>query len=331
MALQALLEPEVKLSYSSLKPSVLVAGGAGFLGSHLCKKLLEENFQVTCVDSLVTSKRNNITDLEKNPSFSFIETDIRDPQELKEVDLIFNLAAAASPPDYLALPIETLETGSIGTQNLLELAKKSGARFIHASTSEVYGDPLVHPQVEEDWGNVNPIGPRSVYDESKRFSEALCFAYKRSFDLDIGVMRIFNTYGPNMRPNDGRVVSNFIVQALSGEPLTIYGNGSQTRSLCYVDDMIEGIFLLGMKNYYSGPVNLGNPNEISVREFAKIILELTGSNSKILEKPLPQDDPTRRCPDILKAKKELGWEPIVSLKIGLNKTINYFNNELFRK
>lgn len=328
MALQALLEPGVKLSYSSLKPSALVAGGAGFLGSHLCKRLLEENFQVTCVDSLITGERKNIIDLEKNPSFSFIETDIRNPQGLKEVDLIFNLAAAASPPDYLALPIETLETGSIGTQNLLELAKKSGARFIHASTSEIYGDPLVHPQVEEDWGNVNPIGPRSVYDESKRFSEALCFAYKRSFDLDIGVMRIFNTYGPNMRPNDGRVVSNFIVQALSGKPLTIYGNGFQTRSLCYVDDMIEGIFLLGMKKNYNGPINLGNPNEISVLKFAEIILELTGSSSEIIEKPLPKDDPTRRCPNISKAKTELNWKPLVDLKAGLKKTIIYFSTHI---
>lgn len=313
------------MSYSSLKPSALVSGGAGFLGSHLCKRLLQENFQVICVDSLVTGERKNIIDLESNPSFSFIETDIRNPKGLQEVDIIFNLAAAASPPDYLALPIETLETGSVGTQNLLELAKKSGARFIHASTSEVYGDPLVHPQIEEDWGNVNPIGPRSVYDESKRFSEALCFAYKRSFDLDMGVMRIFNTYGPNMRPNDGRVVSNFIVQALTRKPLTIYGNGSQTRSLCYVDDMIEGIFSLGMKKGYPGPVNLGNPNEISIREFSELVLELTGSSSEIIEKPLPQDDPTRRCPDISKAKKELFWEPTIDLKAGLSKTIKYFS------
>lgn len=311
-----------------LKKSALVAGGAGFLGSHLCARLLEENFDVVCVDSLVTGRRRNIDTLSQDPSFHFILGDIRHVKDLPEADLIFNLASSASPPDYLARPIETLESGSQGTQTLLDLAARCDARFIQASTSEIYGEPSVHPQNEAYWGNVNPIGPRSVYDEAKRFSEALCFAYHRSHNLDIGVMRIFNTYGPNMKPNDGRVVSNFIVQALSGRPLTVYGSGNQTRSLCYVDDLIQGIYLLATKEGCVGPLNLGNPAEISVQEIACLILELTGSDSEIIQQPLPQDDPSRRCPDITKAQDILGWRPRMDLRSGILHTIQYFRDQL---
>ncbi len=305
----------------------LVTGGAGFLGSHLCDLLLTKGYEVVCVDNLVTGNDRNIAHI-KRDTFSFVEHDVTKPLYLEEkLDFVYHLASPASPVDYLELPIQTLKVGALGTHNMLGLAKKHKARFLLASTSEVYGDPKVNPQPEEYWGNVNPIGPRGVYDEAKRFAEALTMAYHRAHKLDTRIVRIFNTYGPRMRLDDGRVVPNFIGQALRGEDLTVYGDGKQTRSFCYVSDEIEGIYRL-MMSEYPFPVNIGNPEEYTILEFAKIIIKITGSKSKITFKPLPVDDPKQRRPDITKAKKILKWEPNVSLEQGLKETIKYFKDIL---
>jgi dTDP-glucose 4,6-dehydratase len=301
----------------------LVTGGAGFLGSHLCDLLLAKRYEVICVDSIITGNEQNVAHI-KTGEFSFIKHNVTKPLHLDgKIDLIFHLASPASPIDYLELPIQTLKVGALGTHNMLGLAKEKGARFLLASTSEVYGDPLVNPQPEEYWGNVNPIGPRGVYDEAKRFAEAMTMAYHRYHKLDTRIVRIFNTYGPRMRLKDGRVVPNFISQALSGEDITVYGDGSQTRSFCYVSDEIEGIYRLMMSDY-TLPVNIGNPEEHTILEFAEIILKITGSRSKIAFKELPVDDPKQRRPDITKAKNLLNWEPQVSLEAGLKETIKYF-------
>jgi len=305
----------------------LVTGGAGFLGSHLCDLLLEKGHEVVCVDNLITGNEQNIAHINQD-GFSYIRHDVSKPLYLKgKIDLIFHLASPASPIDYMELPIQTLKVGALGTHNMLGLAKEKNARFLLASTSEVYGDPLVNPQSEEYWGNVNPVGPRGVYDESKRFAEAITMAYHRYHGIDTRIVRIFNTYGPRMRMNDGRVVPNFIRQALCSEDITVYGDGSQTRSFCYASDEVEGIFRL-MNSDYVLPVNIGNPEEHTILEFARIILELTGSNSKIIFKDLPVDDPKQRRPDITKAKKILKWEPEVSLEQGLKRTIEYFRDVL---
>ncbi len=303
----------------------LVTGGAGFLGSHLCDLLLARGYEVICVDSIITGNEQNIAHI-KTDKFSFIKHNVTKPLYLDgKIDLIFHLASPASPIDYLELPIQTLKVGALGTHNMLGLAKEKGARFLLASTSEVYGDPLVNPQPEEYWGNVNPIGPRGVYDEAKRFAEAMTMAYHRYHKLDTRIVRIFNTYGPRMRLKDGRVVPNFISQALRGEDITVYGDGSQTRSFCYVSDEIEGIYRLMMSDY-TLPVNIGNPEEHTILEFAEIILKITGSRSKIAFKELPVDDPKQRRPDITKARKLLKWEPRVSLEVGLKETIKYFKS-----
>jgi dTDP-glucose 4,6-dehydratase len=305
----------------------LVTGGAGFLGSHLCDLLLEKGYEVICVDNLITGSAQNIAHI-KSDRFSYREHDVTKPLYLEEmIDFLYHLASPASPVDYLELPIQTLKVGALGTYNMLGLAKEKKARFMLASTSEVYGDPLVNPQSEEYWGNVNPIGPRGVYDEAKRFAEAMTMAYHRYHKLDTRIVRIFNTYGPRMRLNDGRVVPNFIRQALCGEELTVYGDGSQTRSFCYVSDEIEGIYRLMMSDY-TLPVNIGNPEEHTILEFAKIILRITGSSSKIMFEELPVDDPKQRRPDITKARNILGWEPEVPLEQGLKETIKYFKDML---
>ncbi len=305
----------------------LVTGGAGFLGSHLCDLLLTKGLDVICVDNLVTGNEQNISHI-KTDKYSYLKHDVTKSLYLNEkIDFLFHLASPASPIDYQELPIQTLKVGALGTHNMLGLAKEHNARFLLASTSEVYGDPLVSPQSEEYWGNVNPIGPRGVYDEAKRFAEAMTMAYHRYHDLDTRIVRIFNTYGPRMRLNDGRVVPNFISQALRGEDLTVYGDGSQSRSFCYVSDEIEGIYRLMMSDYPL-PVNIGNPEEHTILEFAKIILNITGSDSKIAFRPLPVDDPKQRKPDITKAISILGWEPRVSLGQGLEKTIKYFKDSL---
>ncbi len=301
----------------------LVTGGAGFLGSHLCDLLLEKGHEVISVDNLITGDAQNIAHI-KNDRFSYIRHDVTKPLYLEDkIDFLFHLASPASPMDYLELPIQTLKVGALGTHNMLGLAKEKKARFLLASTSEVYGDPLVNPQTEEYWGNVNPIGPRGVYDEAKRYAEAITMAYHRYHGIDTRIVRIFNTYGPRMRLNDGRVVPNFIRQALRGEDLTVYGDGSQTRSFCYVSDEIEGIYRLMMSDYVF-PVNIGNPEEHTILEFAKIILRITGSSSNIIFKELPVDDPKQRKPDITKARKLLKWEPCVSIEQGLKETIKYF-------
>ncbi len=305
----------------------LVTGGAGFLGSHLCDLLLKNGFDVICVDNLITGSKQNVSHI-KTDKFSFLEHDVTKPLYLDEkIDYLFHLASPASPIDYQELPIQTLKVGALGTHNMLGLAKEHNARFLLASTSEVYGDPLVSPQNEEYWGNVNPIGPRGVYDEAKRFAEAMTMAYNRYHSLDTRIVRIFNTYGPRMRLNDGRVVPNFISQALRGEDLTVYGDGSQSRSFCYVSDEIEGIYRLMMSDYPL-PVNIGNPKEHTILEFAKIILKITESGSKIAFRPLPVDDPKQRRPDITKARSILGWEPRISLGLGLKETIKYFKDIL---
>lgn len=303
---------------------ILVTGGAGFIGSHLCKNLLENNNQVVCLDNFYTGSKNNIVELLKNPNFHLIEQDVVEPFT-EEFDEIYNLACPASPPCYQYDPVKTIRTSVLGVINMLELAKKNGSKILQASTSEIYGDPLVHPQVETYWGNVNPIGDRSCYDEGKRCAETLTNDYHRQYNVDTRIVRIFNTYGPNMDKNDGRVVSNFIVQALKGEDITIYGEGLQTRSFCYVSDMVEGLIKM-MENSqgFVGPVNLGNPNEKTILELANIILKLTNSNSKIIYKPLPNDDPVKRKPDISLAKNTLGWEPKVDIELGLTRTIDYF-------
>jgi len=305
----------------------LVTGGAGFLGSHLCDLLLEKGYEVLCVDNLITGSAKNIEHITTD-RFSYIKHDVTKPLYLEEkIDFLYHLASPASPIDYLELPIQTLKVGALGTHNMLGLTKEKNARFLLASTSEVYGDPLVNPQSEEYWGNVNPVGPRGVYDEAKRFAEAMTMAYYRYHNLDTRIVRIFNTYGPRMRLNDGRVVPNFIGQALRGENLTVYGDGSQTRSFCYVSDEIEGIYRLMMSDY-NLPVNIGNPEEHSILEFAKIILRITGSSSKITFKPLPADDPKQRKPDITKARMLMDWEPKVPLEQGLKETIQYFKDIL---
>jgi dTDP-glucose 4,6-dehydratase len=306
----------------------LVTGGAGFLGSHLCERLLAEGHRVIAVDNLITGNRANVAALEGRADFRFVPHDISRPIEIDEpVDNVLHFASPASPIDYLELPIQTLKVGSLGTHNSLGLAKAKRASFLLASTSEVYGDPLVHPQPETYWGNVNPVGPRGVYDEAKRFAEAMTMAYHRYHGLDTRIVRIFNTYGPRMRPNDGRVVPAFIQQALRGEPLSVFGDGSQTRSFCFVDDLVDGIYRLLVSGIHE-PVNIGNPHEMTIRQFADRILLLTGSVSAIAFKPLPVDDPKTRQPDITTARARLGWEPRVPLDDGLVKTIDYFRSLL---
>lgn len=302
---------------------VVVTGGAGFLGSHLCDALINRGDEVICVDNLASGSRDNIRHLEQSPQFLFSLHDIRYPIDVQgPVDAVANLASLASPPGYLRRPIFTLTTGADGTRNALDLARRKGARFVQASTSEVYGDPSVHPQVEEYWGNVNPVGPRSVYDEAKRYAEALITAYRKAYRVNTGIFRIFNTYGPRMHPDDGRVVTNFIKQALNDQPLTVYGDGSQTRSLCYVDDLIRGIVAM-IDSTATGPINLGNPHEVTIRQIAEIVLELTDSTATITTKPLPVDDPTRRRPDITRAVAQLNWSPSVTLSDGLARTIEW--------
>jgi dTDP-glucose 4,6-dehydratase len=303
---------------------ILITGGAGFIGSHLCERFLADGNDVICMDNLLTGAADNIAHLFANRRFSFIQQDVTTYIYVKgPVDAILHFASPASPIDYLELPIQTLKVGSLGTHKALGLAKEKNARFLLASTSEVYGDPLVHPQNEEYWGNVNPIGPRGVYDEAKRFAEAITMAYRRTHKVDTRIVRIFNTYGPRMRLNDGRVVPNFIAQALKGEPLTVYGDGSQTRSFCFVSDLVEGIARL-LRSDYSDPVNCGNPIETTILEFAERIKALTKSPSEIVFRPLPVDDPKVRQPDIGRARKLLGWEPKVALEDGLRQTIAYF-------
>ena len=321
---------------------ITVTGGAGFLGRHLCARMLSLGHEVLCVDNLLTGRRENIEELERNPAFRFFLHDVTTPFLVDSpVNAVVHMACPASPPDYLRYPIQTLEVGTIGTRNMLELAQAKDARFLLTSTSEVYGDPKVNPQSEEYWGNVNPIGPRSVYDESKRASEALTMAYHRTRGLDARIARIFNTYGPWMRPDDGRVISNFVVQALQGKELTIYGDGSQTRSFCYASDLIEGLVRLLLADADSGgagapseewginyPVNLGNPREEKVIDIARIITRMTGSSSLVKFHPLPTDDPKLRCPDISRARRLLAWEPTVSLEEGLTAVISYFRKSL---
>jgi dTDP-glucose 4,6-dehydratase len=303
---------------------VVVTGGAGFLGSHLCRALLDRGDQVVCLDNLVTGSITNIDDLFGTRGFTFIEHDVSSYVWVPgAVDTVMHFASPASPIDFERIPIQILKVGGLGTHNCLGLAKAKGAKFFLASTSEVYGDPLVHPQPESYWGNVNPIGPRGVYDEAKRYAEALTMAYHRHHGIDVRIVRIFNTYGPRMRPRDGRVVSNFIVQALAGEPLTIYGDGSQTRSFCYVDDEVRG-FLNLLDSDTVGPVNIGNPHEFTVTDLAKVVLSVTGSSSEIVYHPLPVDDPAQRKPDIGLATRALGWAPVVELTEGVTRTTEWF-------
>jgi UDP-glucuronate decarboxylase len=305
---------------------ILLTGAAGFLGSHLLKKLLDFDHELIGIDDLSSGYLENIKNLESNPHFTFIKHDIRKPIKF-EVDAILNFACPASPVAYQKDPVRTIETNFLGMINLLHLAKETGAMVIQASTSEIYGDPKESPQQEEYWGNVNPIGIRSCYDEGKRVAETMCFDYKRQYDIDTRVLRIFNTYGPNMSQNDGRVVSNFIVQALKNEPITIYGKGDQSRSFCYVSDLVEGIYkLLTLAKPIATPINLGNPNEFTISELAKLVIKITGSNSEIIYKSLPQDDPMQRRPDISKAKELLGWEPKIQLKEGIERTANFFKS-----
>lgn len=306
---------------------VLVTGGAGFLGSHLCERLLESGHDVLCVDNLFTGTRDNIIKLMDNPWFEFMRHDVTFPLFV-EVDEIYNLACPASPIHYQHDPVQTTKTSVHGAINMLGLAKRVGARIMQASTSEVYGDPEVHPQSEAYWGRVNTIGPRACYDEGKRCAETLFFDYYRQYQLKIKVVRIFNTYGPQMHPNDGRVVSNFIMQALNGEPISIYGDGSQTRSFCYVSDMVDAfIKVMDTDDSYTGPVNLGNPDEFTIKQLAELVIAMTGSKSEISYQPLPQDDPVQRCPDISLAKSSLDWTPSVQLEQGLKNTIDWFSGQ----
>jgi dTDP-glucose 4,6-dehydratase len=309
---------------------ILITGAAGFLGSHLAERFLKEGHEVVGLDNYVTGSRANVEILSTYPEFSFVEHDISKPIYLAEkLDGVLHFASPASPVDYLELPIQTLKVGSLGTHNVLGIALKHRARFLLASTSEIYGDPLVHPQPETYWGNVNPVGLRGVYDEAKRFAEAITMAYHRYHGVDTRIVRIFNTYGPRMRPGDGRVVSNFIVQALRGDPITIYGDGSQTRSFCYVSDEVDGIYRLFNSDRVE-PTNIGNPNEFTIRELADVVLEETGSQSPIETMPLPEDDPKVRQPDIGVARSVLGWEPEVGLREGILLTLPYFRGELER-
>ncbi len=302
---------------------ILVTGGAGFIGAHLCRTLLDRGDQVVCLDNFATSSKQGIEALFDYPDFSLVEADVCDPPDLDEdLDAVAHLACPASPPEYLRMPLETLAIGSRGSENVLEAARHSSARVLLASTSEVYGDPQEHPQRESYWGNVNPIGPRSVYDESKRYAEALFSAHRRTLDANTGIVRIFNTYGPGLRPHDGRAVSNFIAQALANEPITIYGDGTQTRSFCYVSDLVAGLVKMIDSNQ-PGPINLGNPNETTLVELASLILEITGSSSTIVHQPLPIDDPRVRRPDITLARDLLDWSPTVSLEEGIRRTIEW--------
>lgn len=306
---------------------VFVLGGAGFIGSHMCEQLLGDGHRVTCVDSLLTGSVDNVAPLSRHPEFRFVEHDVTRPlsqwPDLPAPDSVLHLASPASPPDYLRLPLETLRVGAVGTANALELATRHGARFLLASTSEVYGDPLEHPQRESYWGNVNPIGPRSVYDEAKRYAEALTLAYHREHGTDVAVARIFNTYGPRMRVDDGRMIPNFITQALTNAPLTVAGTGTQTRSVCYVDDTVSGLLAL-WRSGLTGPVNIGNPHELTVRHLAEEVRAVTGSDSTVTFVPGAVDDPRRRCPDITLARTALGWEPETGLHDGLRRTIAWF-------
>ncbi len=310
-----------------MNPTILVTGGAGFVGSHLCERLIAQGREVLCADNFFTGTRDNIRPLLGSDRFELIRHDVWLPLYV-EVDRIFNLACPASPIHYQTDPVATVKTSVLGAINMLGLAKRRRARMLQASTSEVYGDPREHPQREDYWGHVNPIGPRACYDEGKRCAETLCFDYHRQHGVDIRVVRIFNTYGPRMHPRDGRVVSNFIVQALSGEPLTLYGDGSQTRSFCYVDDLVEGLLRMMEQDQAIGPVNLGNPVEFTIRELAETVLRLTGSKSRLECRPLPQDDPVQRQPDIALARSLLDWQPKVALEDGLKETIAYFRRLL---
>ena len=313
-----------KRDRDSTMKRILVTGGAGFIGNHLCRRLLKEGNHVICLDNFFTGLKRHIEDMMTNPNFELIEHDVVDPIDI-EVNQIYNLACPASPPHYQYDSVKTMKTSVLGIINMLELAKKYNATILQASTSEVYGNPLVHPQKETYWGNVNPIGIRSCYDEGKRAAETLMSDYHRQYGVDVRIIRIFNTYGPNMDPKDGRVVSNCIMQALNGEDITIYGDGSQTRSFCFVDDLVDGIIrMMNNSRGFIGPVNLGNPSERTVLDLAQKVLELTGSTSKISFMPLPSDDPVKRKPDISVAKAELGWEPKVDIMDGLKKTIEYF-------
>lgn len=310
------------------KKRVLITGGAGFLGSHLCDRFISEGFQVTAMDNFLTGSLENIEHLMGHKDFDFFECDVSKYVHVPgELDYILHFASPASPIDYLKMPIQTLKVGSLGTHNLLGLAKSKKARILVASTSEVYGDPLVHPQTEDYWGNVNPVGPRGVYDEAKRFQEAITMAYHTFHNLETRIVRIFNTYGPRMRLDDGRVLPAFIGQAIRGEDLTIFGDGSQTRSFCYVDDLVEGIYRLLMSDH-AYPINIGNPDEITISQFAEEIIKLTGTNQKVIYKPLPQDDPKQRKPDITKARQILNWEPKYSRAEGLKPTYEFFKNKI---
>jgi nucleoside-diphosphate-sugar epimerase len=307
---------------------VVVAGGAGFIGSHLCDRLVGRGDDVVAIDNLVTGARANVAHLAADERFRLVDQDVCEPFEIDgAVDAVLDLASPASPKDFAVLPLEILAVGSTGTRNLLELARAKGARFLVTSTSEVYGDPLVHPQPESYWGNVNPVGVRSVYDEAKRFSEALTMAYHRHAGVDVRIVRVFNTYGPRMKPGDGRVVTNFLVQALTGAPITIYGDGRQTRSFCYIDDEVDGILAV-LDGPITGPVNVGNPHEFTIQELADLVMELTGSRSAIVREPLPVDDPSRRQPDITLARDQLGWEPRVELRDGLARTAEWLRSVL---
>jgi dTDP-glucose 4,6-dehydratase len=309
----------------------LITGGAGFIGSHLCERFLAEGHDVVCVDNLITGSLSNVEPLRKNPRFQYLEHNVSVPLEIDgPIDNVLHFASPASPVDYLQLPIQTLKVGSLGTHNTLGLAKSKKARYLLASTSEVYGDPAVHPQREDYWGNVNPIGVRGVYDEAKRFSEAMVMAYHRTHGVDTRIVRIFNTYGPRMRLDDGRVLPNFMGQALRSEPLTVYGDGSQTRSFCYVSDLVEGIYRLLHAEFHE-PVNLGNPDEVTILQFAEEIRKLAGSRNEIIFKPLPQDDPRVRKPDISRARKLLGWEPKIDRHEGLRRTMEYFRSRIAGK
>ena len=303
--------------------NILVTGGAGFIGTHLCKRLLDDGHKVYCLDNLFTGFRKNIEPLTDYSGFMFIEQDVQDSIDL-DINKIYNLACPASPPYYQYNPVETMKTSVLGAINMLEYARKYKARILQASTSEVYGNPIQHPQRETYWGNVNPVGLRSCYDEGKRCAETLMYDYRMHYGVDTKIVRIFNTYGPMMSPNDGRVVSNFIVQALKGKNITIYGDGAQTRSFCYVDDLVDGLVKMMDTDDFAGPVNLGNPSERMVMDLAELIIQMTGSKSKIVYKALPSDDPTKRKPDITLAKQKLNWEPKISIEEGLAKTIEYF-------
>lgn len=310
---------------------ILVTGGAGFIGSHLCNYLLEKDHSVICLDNLLTGTKENITHLLNNDRFRFLQHNITEPINIEEkIDCVMHLASPASPADYLRLPIQTLKVGSLGTLIALGLAKRKGAQFLLASTSEVYGDPQEHPQSETYWGHVNPVGPRGVYDEAKRFAEALTMAYHREHGIDTKIARIFNTYGPGMRLEDGRALPTFMIQALRGEDLTVFGDGKQTRSFCYISDMVEGLYKLLLSREHD-PINLGNPSEITLLQLASEIIELTSSKSKVVFKPLPVDDPKQRRPDIAKAKKTLGWEPKVDRREGLLKTLEYFSQKVHKQ